>query len=220
MNTPPGPPPEPSLKPSPEPSLAAGMRVKVLAGLSPSLGHPIGVVRAIGHKNVRVQLFYDASEHCIAPENLRVRPSLLEPLVLVSCGGSKLDQPALAGAMYVGSYHRAARRAASALTSPDRIWIVSARYGLLRLTDEIEPYEMTLGDAGCVNSGELRSQAARAHVLVAERVIVLAGQHYVALAGEVWPYLESPLSGTRGIGEQMARLKALAAGDTHPDPDG
>jgi hypothetical protein len=47
------------------------------------------------------------------------------------CGGRKLGVPAPAGERYTGSYHLACRRAAAALTTPDRILIPSALHGLL-----------------------------------------------------------------------------------------
>lgn len=51
-------------------------------------------------------------------------------LVVIPCGSRKLGRRARAADLYVGSYHRACRRAADAL-GPDRQLILSARYGLL-----------------------------------------------------------------------------------------
>ena len=56
------------------------------------------------------------------------------------CGSRKLDHRAPAADLYTGSYHRACRKTADALR-PDRLLILSARYGLLDLDDIIEPYD-------------------------------------------------------------------------------
>jgi len=111
--------------------------------------------------------------------------------------------------MYIGSYHRACRRAAEAL-QPDRLVILSARYGLLDLDDEIEPYDTPHGAADAVTARLLRDQAAERRVAALDPVVVLGGARHVALAKAVWPHARTPLSGTRGMGEQFARLTAMA----------
>lgn len=130
-------------------------------------------------------------------------------LIVVPCGARKLDRRARAADMYVGSYHRACRRAAEALR-PDRLVILSARYGLLDLDDEIEPYDTAHGAAGSVTADVLRDQAVRRGVAGLDPVVVLGGARHVALATAVWPHARTPLSGTRGMGEQVARLSAMA----------
>ncbi|SHN15606.1 DUF6884 domain-containing protein [Actinacidiphila paucisporea] len=130
-------------------------------------------------------------------------------LVVVPCGARKLDVAARAADMYTGSYHRACRRAAEALR-PERLLILSARYGLLGLDDVIEPYDTPHGAAGAVSAGLVREQAARRGIDRLDPVVVLGGARHVALAQAVWPYARTPLSGTRGMGEQVARLAAMA----------
>lgn len=130
-------------------------------------------------------------------------------LIVVPCGARKLDHRARAAEMYIGSYHRACRRAAEALR-PDRLVILSARYGLLDLDDEIEPYDTPHGAAGTVTARLLRDQAARRGIAALDPVMVLGGARHVALAKAVWPRALTPLSGTRGMGEQIARLAAMA----------
>jgi hypothetical protein len=125
------------------------------------------------------------------------------------CGARKLDHPARAADMYVGSYHRACRRAAEAFR-PGRLVILSARYGLLDLDDEIEPYDTPHGAAGAVTARLLREQAVGRGIAALDPVVVLGGARHVALAKTVWPHARTPLSGTRGMGEQFARLAAMA----------
>jgi hypothetical protein len=55
-------------------------------------------------------------------------------------------------------------------------------------------------------------------------VTVLAGRRYADLIGAVWPDATRLLDGTRGIGDQLARMKAInqmaADRGTHLDQPG
>jgi len=135
-------------------------------------------------------------------------------LVIVACGARKANCfQAPAGEMYVGSYHRAARRAADAITTRGtQVMILSARYGLLDLSDVILRYEMRLGQRYAITAQGLREQAEQLGLLDTTEVVVLAPGAYADLAAQVWPHAQLPLAGTRGIGEQMTRLTALATG--------
>ncbi|MFD8597701.1 DUF6884 domain-containing protein [Kitasatospora sp. NPDC059646] len=135
-----------------------------------------------------------------------------ERVIIVPCGGAKSSRPERAGEMYTGSYHRAARRAAEKLADRNtRILILSAKYGLLPLDEWISPYDLKAGDPGTITPEALRHQAFEL-LLGGAEVTVLGGAAYVALARSVWPDAAAPLEGTRGIGEQMQRLAAIAAG--------
>lgn len=144
-----------------------------------------------------------------------------ERLVVVPCGSRKAvpaddsQRITQAGAMYTGSYHRAARRAAHALTGGGRrgrVMILSAKYGLLELDQWISPYDLRVGDTGAITGGMLRRQARDLCVEDAD-VTVLAGRAYVQLARAAFPDAAAPLAGTRGIGDQVARLSRIAAAD-------
>lgn len=77
------------------------------------------------------------------------------PYVIVPCSGAKADGEHLpARERYTGSLHRLALRAALALTDEDHVRIASARYGLLRLNDDTEPYDLRL-DAQTVAEARL-----------------------------------------------------------------
>lgn len=67
--------------------------------------------------------------------------------VFISCSKSKLDKPCKAQEMYSPSDIFTKRFTyARKVTSRDKIFILSAKYGLLRLDDVIEPYELFLND--------------------------------------------------------------------------
>ncbi|MEU7153861.1 DUF6884 domain-containing protein [Streptomyces sp. NPDC045456] len=145
-----------------------------------------------------------------------------ERVVIVACGGRKAvyadgvrkGEPVIgarAGELYVGSYHRAMRRAADALTQggrSGRVLILSAKYGLVELDRHLLNYDLKAGDPGTVDGETLRRQAHELGISGAV-VTVLGGRAYVELAGEVWDEFAAPLAGTRGIGEQLARLAAI-----------
>jgi hypothetical protein len=127
------------------------------------------------------------------------------------CGSRKLDRPARAADLYIGSYHRACRKGADALR-PDRLLILSARYGLLDLDDIVEPYDTPHGTTDAVTAQLILEQATLRDIVLLDPVVALGGIRHVGLVRSVWPHARTPLAGTRGMGEQMARLAALRKG--------
>lgn len=132
-------------------------------------------------------------------------------LVVIPCGSRKLGQRARAADLYVGSYHRACRRAADALR-PDRLLILSARYGLLDLDDVIDPYDTPHGAADAITAEALLKQATVRDIVLLDPVVALGGARHAGLVRTIWPHARTPLAGTRGMGEQMARLATLRKG--------
>lgn len=144
-------------------------------------------------------------------------PPAPDRLVIVACGARKTPaHEAPAGQMYTGSYHRAARRAADTIAASvpgTRVMILSAMYGLVDLHEPILRYDLRLGHRLAITAQGLREQAEQLGLLDTAEVVVLAPTAYADLATHVWPHAHRPLAGTRGIGDQMARLKALAIGE-------
>ena len=66
-------------------------------------------------------------------------------IVLISCVSKKLDYKAKAKDLYISPLFRFNLRYAKSL-NPDKILILSAKYGLVGLGDEIEPYDLTLNN--------------------------------------------------------------------------
>ncbi|MER7278010.1 DUF6884 domain-containing protein [Dactylosporangium sp. NPDC000244] len=137
-------------------------------------------------------------------------------LIIVVCGARKADRiEAPAGELYVGSYHRAARRAADAIRTPGtRVMILSAWYGLVELSDMLLRYDARLGQRHTITADGLHEQAEQLGLLDVTDVVVLAPAPYARLARFVWPHATCPLDGTRGIGDQMRRLATLASAAT------
>ncbi|MFJ9574669.1 DUF6884 domain-containing protein [Streptomyces bacillaris] len=130
-------------------------------------------------------------------------------IVVVGCGKSKQDRRVPAGAMYVGPFHGSCRETAKALLQDGgRQYILSAAHGLLDLSTEIDPYDITVGDPGSI-SAELVQAQVRERGIESAEVTVLAGGKYVQLARPAWPLLRAPLAGAAGIGEMKQRLSQI-----------
>lgn len=67
----------------------------------------------------------------------------MKKLVLISCVKTKRTFKCKARDMYISPLFKKSLSYAQKL-APDQIYILSAKYGLLGLDDEIEPYERTL----------------------------------------------------------------------------
>ncbi|MFE0778001.1 DUF6884 domain-containing protein, partial [Streptomyces sp. NPDC058861] len=85
---------------------------------------------------------------------------------------------------------------------------LSAAHGLLDLSTEIDPYDITAGAPGSVSADFVQAQVRELGIESAE-VTVLAGIKYVALTRPSWPDLEAPLAGAGGIGEMKQRLSQI-----------
>lgn len=127
-------------------------------------------------------------------------------MVIVTCGARKGTLPAQAADLYTGPYYRACMRYAQVIAPPERIRILSAKHGLLRLDDVTAPYEQTLGQPGAIAPSAVRLQASQQNIIGEQQVVVLGGSNYVALARKVWPHATAPLAGMR-MGNQMRWLK-------------
>lgn len=134
-------------------------------------------------------------------------------IALAGCGGLKMPSRCRADQMYIGSYSRACWRAAVAL-SGGRALFISARYGLLRPWQEIDPYEQRMDRAGAISLSKLKEQAYEVGVLDAP-VIVLAGQAYAAAIVAVWaPGMVTRPLAHLSIGRQLHELAVITARGT------
>ncbi len=96
----------------------------------------------------------------------------------------------------------------------DAIYILSARYGLLELTQEIAPYEKTLngmpsGEVAQWGDAVLAQLRARTD-LSTDRFVILAGMAYRSQLVPHFANIEVPLNGLR-FGEQLKFLKSATA---------
>ncbi len=131
-------------------------------------------------------------------------------VVFISCVSKKLPRKAKAKELYISDLFKKSLAYAKSL-KPKKIFILSAKYGLLPLNKKIAPYEQTLNT---MKSGEVQKWAARVLLqLRAQKVdfkrdeaIFLAGAKYRKYLMPHFRHAKAPLS-KLGIGRQLAYLK-------------
>jgi len=129
-------------------------------------------------------------------------------VVLISCVSQKLDYKSKAKDLYVSTLFKKNMAYANKL-QPDTIYILSAKYGLLKLDDEIEPYDLTLNTMG------IKEKKAWADIVLGQlkkvedmkntNFIFLAGANYRKYLVEHMPHHEVPTEGLQ-IGKQLQYL--------------
>lgn len=125
-----------------------------------------------------------------------------EYIGLVACCGQKLGGRHPAQDIYVASLFRKSRIWVMAHCS--QWFILSAKFGLLAPSQEIETYDVTLNEMSAADRREW-AQRVREQLepLASARIVVLAGERYCA--GLTGLDVERPLQGM-GIGRQLACL--------------
>ena len=92
----------------------------------------------------------------------------MDKIVLISCASQKRSYKCKARDLYISALFKKNLRYALKL-APDQIFILSAKYGLVGLDDEIEPYNLTLNTMSSSKikqwaSGILRQLTERANL--------------------------------------------------------
>jgi len=129
-------------------------------------------------------------------------------IVLISCVSKKLHHKSKAQDLYVSPLFQKNLRYAKSL-NPDKIFILSAEYGLLDLNREIEPYDKTLNK---MSSNEIKewansvlNQLQKVSDLDKDEFVFLAGNNYRKF---LLPHIKNykiPMLGL-GIGKQLKWL--------------
>jgi hypothetical protein len=140
------------------------------------------------------------------------------PLVVIPCGARKLPDRAPARELYTGPYFRAALAWAEATTDPDRILILSARYGLIRPWMVRAPYEQRMDRPGAISTARVQGQADWGyHLADHPHVLAVGGAAYLDVVRAVWPHAEAPFEGL-ALGHQLAALRRATAPAPEPVP--
>jgi hypothetical protein len=130
-------------------------------------------------------------------------------IVLISCVSKKLPYKAKAKGLYVSTLFKYNLRYAKSF-NPDKIFILSAKYGLVDLEREIEPYDKTLNNmpskeikkwANCIIN-QMKKEADPKE----DEFIFLAGEKYRKYLLPHISNYQIPLEGLK-IGEQLQYLK-------------
>ncbi len=141
----------------------------------------------------------------------------MNTLCIVPCGNRKIwsknpeTGPTKARDVYIGPFAKKCREYAETFY-PDCWCILSAKYGFIFPEDIIpENYNVTfLKPKTCpITIAELRNQATQKGLLSYPKIVVLGGRNYSQIVEKTFPgvILSVPLTGCKGIGYMMGRLK-------------
>ena len=103
----------------------------------------------------------------------------MKKIVLISCVSKKLNHKSKARNLYISPLFRKNLQYAR-LLNPDRIFILSAKYGLISLDREIEPYDKTLNK---MSSDEIKMWANNI-LKELKKVVDLDNDEFILLAGK------------------------------------
>lgn len=134
---------------------------------------------------------------------------MTKKIVLLSCGKKKRNRRAKASDMYISPLFTKSLNYAKQKLRPDKVFILSAKHGLLGLGDEIEPYEKPLNN---MRKRERRQWASKV-LKQLQSCANLDSDHFTFLAGNKYrefliPHIKHysvPMEGLR-IGKQLAWL--------------
>ena len=134
---------------------------------------------------------------------------MAKKIVLISCASKKLAFKSKAEDLYISTLFRLSFAYAKKL-KPDKIFILSAKYGLLNLNDEIATYNETLNNKP-VSDIKLWAEKVVINLremadLKSDMFVFFAGKKYREYILPHIKYYKIPLKGLR-IGEQLKFLK-------------
>lgn len=132
----------------------------------------------------------------------------MRKIILISCVSKKLSHKASARHLYISPLFKKNLAYAQRL-NPDAIFVLSAKFGLVDLDQEIEPYDLTLNT---MSADQIKVWAVRVLTQLSERAD-LSQDHFVFLAGTKYRkyllpklnYYEVPMEGL-SIGKQLQFL--------------
>ncbi|MDY9924378.1 DUF6884 domain-containing protein [Methanobacterium sp.] len=132
----------------------------------------------------------------------------MSKIVLIACSKAKFHQKAKAQDMYEGILFKKSLKYAKSINA-DFIFILSAKYGLLRLDEEIEPYDKTLNKMP-INEKKLwadsvLNQLKRVSNLDNDKFLFFAGDNYRKFLIPHIVNYEIPME-RLGIGKQLKWL--------------
>jgi len=129
-------------------------------------------------------------------------------IVLLSCVSKKQNHKSKAKDLYLSPLFKKSLRYAEFL-NPDRIFVLSAKYGLVELDEEVEPYDKTLNkmssDEKIDWANMVLGQLDKVVSVGKDTFIFLAGNNYRKFLLPHIKYYEIPMEGL-GIGKQLQWL--------------
>lgn len=132
-------------------------------------------------------------------------------IVLISCASKKLTYKAKCKDMYISLLFKLNLRYAKSM-NPDKIFVLSAKYGLLDLDEEIEPYNKTLNTMQSREvtewSNKVINKLNGLTNIKNDEFIFLAGNRYRKYLTNHLKNHQAPLKGL-SIGKQLKYLKEV-----------
>ena len=132
----------------------------------------------------------------------------MRKVTLISCVSKKLNFKSEAQDLYQSPLFKKNFAYAKKINS-DEIYILSAKYGLLKLNDKIEPYDITLNKMNVSEkkkwSDEVYQELQKYEVINNINFIFLAGENYRKYLVDKLPHYEIPMKGLQ-IGKQLQFL--------------
>lgn len=130
-------------------------------------------------------------------------------VVLISCVSKKLNRKAKAQDLYITPFFKKSLRYARSL-NPDKIFILSAKYRLLELDEDTEPYDKTLNKMPSKEVKEwaksVLNQLRKVSNLNEDEFIFLVGNNYRKFLLPHIKHYKIPMEGL-AIGKQLKWLK-------------
>ena len=126
-------------------------------------------------------------------------------IVFLSCTASKNDKTCKAQEMYISAYFKKSFEYAKSL-NPRKIYILSAKHGLLELNDIISPYNLTLNKMTSKErklwADKVIKQCEAKNIDFSEKAVFLCGKNYREYVMPKFENASAPLFNL-GIGKQL-----------------
>ena len=120
----------------------------------------------------------------------------MKTIVLISCSAQKAKEKSKAEDLYISPLFKKSLVYAKTLTTTDNIYILSDKYYLLSLDEEIEFYDVLLKDKTDWGKKVIEQLSEIAN-LQKDRIIILAGESYVTPIQDSLTNVELPLKGLK-----------------------
>lgn len=131
-------------------------------------------------------------------------------IVFIGCGKSKLNCKAKAKDMYIGNYFKKTLQFARTFNA-DKIFILSAKYGLLELNDVISPYDLTLNKMSKQDkkswSAKVYQQLKNKNIDFDQKTIFLTCKNYNQFLKQKFKNHIIPFKNIGGMGLQIQFIK-------------
>lgn len=114
--------------------------------------------------------------------------------IIITCGSAKAITRSRAEKLYVGGHFKKCLAWAKAKVGAENVFIISAKYGLLKLDDMIEPYDLRMGQPGSVSTLVLLRQAEDLGI-IDEEILSSAGADYQKPLVRVFQKIKFPFKG-------------------------